>query len=393
MSYSPPEPPSPERKSLDFDEFVAVVIAFISIGLILLWGLSRKETRFGTAAWRLLEKQSQVETASVSKPSGEQPSEISSLEVYEQASPFQIFQSQPDTPDKFAELRHSELLSGLHGEQQPPLNKRAAGSFSIVSEAVGPPNQAGSNVAVQLDGDESEPFVLGKGDAPGLGDDLPVLPSQPLEQPIDSTELIAIAPLTVSIEFPDVSDQYWATAFIDALSARELLSGFPNGTFQPDKPMTRAELAAQISKVFTLAAQQKALNFEDIPETYWAASEIKKTVIAGFMRGYPAETFKPDQSVSRVQVLVAIVSGLGLTLNAEPMSVLRRYQDWDEIPNWAIAKVATATEIGLVVNYPNLERFRPNQPATRAEVAAIMNRALVHLGKLEDFPSSYVVRP
>ena len=392
MSYSPPEPPSPERKSLDFDEFIAVVVALISIGFILLWGLTRQDKPFRTTTWPLLGKQPQGETAFSGKPSHTPSAELASREVSEQLSPLQIFQSQPDTPDKFAEFGNSANLSRLDGKLQSGLNQQAVRSF-IVSAPAGLPSQTAPNIAIQPDGGELEPLFsvneAANEAAAGSGGNLPDLPSQPLESTVSAT----IEPLTAPRDFPDISDEYWATDFIDALSARGLLLGFPDGTFQPDKPVTRAELAALIAKVFRREGQRIALEFGDIPVTHWAASEIDQTVTAGFMRGYPGEIFNPDQPVSRVQVLVAIVSGLGVSPTLEPTSSLERYQDQDEIPDWAIAKVATGTEIGLVVNYPSLERLQPNKPATRAEVAAILNRTLVYLGKLDDSPSNYIVRP
>ena len=386
MSYSPPEPPSPERKSLDFDEFIAVAVAFISIGFILLWSLTRKETHFRTVAGDLLGEQPQVETAAKGKPSGGQPSEISSLEASKQSTPLQSFQVQPDTPDKFAESGDSVSLGLLYTAPQPSLNNRD--SFSRVSEEDGLPSQLAPNITIQSEGDDLEPVLPIQADPQSLGGELPDLPSQPL-----ASALTPFEPLAAPLEFSDVSDEYWGIAFIDALSARGLLSGFPDGSFRPDEPLTRAELAALIAKVFTLEVRRSTLDFGDISETYWAASEIKGAVTAGFMRGYPEEIFKPDQAVSRVQVLVAIVSGLELVSNADPISTLERYQDRDEIPNWAIAAVATATEMELIVNYPNLERLQPNKSATRAEVAAILNRVLVRLGELDDSSSSFIVRP
>ena len=391
MSYSPPEPPSPPKKSLDLDEFAAVVVAFIGIGLILLWGLSRKQTSFGAAALRLLGEPSRVEaTASGDKSSGEPSSKLSSLEDSEQDSPFQIFQRQPNTPDKIAKFSHSESLGFLSGQLPSQLSRRATESSSKGAQTGRQPSSTESDGAVQPDGNEFGLSVPGTEAAP-IGGELPILPSQPLEPALESPAALPIP--TVPKDFPDVPDDYWAMEFIDALSARGLLSGFPDGTFRPDKPVTRAELAAQIAKVFPLEDRGNALDFSDLPENYWANSVIQETVAAGFMRGYPQETFKPDQAVTRLQVFVAIVSGLKSTPSSPTPAIFRRYQDWQDIPNWALSKVTTATEMGLVVNYPNLEWLQPNKAATRAEVAAIMNRALVYQGKLDDSSSSYIVRP
>ena len=408
MSYSPPEPPSPKKKLFDSDEVTAVVVAFIGIGLVVLWGLSRTETR-EMATLRQLGKQPLVEPAASSEANREQPLQTASPEGPVTRFPFQIFPNQPDTPDKIPEFSHSAPL-GLPADRQQEdkqpskVNRLATAPLSIISEEGDPASQPSPNLGIQTEESELGSISPPK-DTTGVGGQLPELPSQPvleqpvLEQPIESPtlaespDLPAIQPIKDPVEFSDVPDEYWAKVFIDALSSRDLLSGFPDRTFQPDKPVTRAELAAQIAKVFSLQARENSLEFTDLPNNHWAGSVIKETVAAGFMKGYPDERFAPEQAVSRVQVLVAIVSGLRLTSNSDPADLLGRYQDRDKIPGWALQKVAAATEKGLVVNYPNLERFQPDKPATRSEVAAILTRALVYQNRLEDSPSRYVVRP
>ncbi|MDJ0701689.1 MAG: S-layer homology domain-containing protein [Leptolyngbyaceae cyanobacterium MO_188.B28] len=387
---------------LDSDEFTAVFVALISIGLILLWVLSRTETG-EMAGLQPPQETPRTDTAPQNESSGEQSPQTSRSERSEALFPLQIFQNQPNISDKITGLDHSEPLISPNAEQvenkqAPWISGQAIAPLSIPSEGADP-SSPNSTLNLQTDGNASGSTPT-PADSTGLSGQLPELPSQSvLEQPIEtptiaeSTDLPAIAPSTDPKEFSDVPDEYWAKSFIDALSSRELLSGFPDGTFQPDKPVTRAELAAQIAKVFMLEGRQSAQAFVDIPQNYWADAAIKEAVSAGFMRGYPQETFKPEQAVSRAQLLVAIVSGLGLLENSEPAAVMKRYQDRDEIPAWALSKIAAATETELVVNYPNLERFQPNKPATRAEVSAILTRALVYQGRLEDSPSRYIVRP
>ncbi|WP_413161077.1 S-layer homology domain-containing protein [Capilliphycus salinus ALCB114379] len=112
------------------------------------------------------------------------------------------------------------------------------------------------------------------------------------------------------------------------------------------------------------------------------------------MTGYPGEVFNPNLTVPRVQVLVALASGLDLKLPKNPEQVLQQtYQDAEQIPQWAVEKVAAATQAGLVVNYPETSTLNPNQPATRAEVSALIYQALVESDKAEPISSEYIVKP
>jgi hypothetical protein len=70
---------------------------------------------------------------------------------------------------------------------------------------------------------------------------------------------------------------------------------------------------------------------------------------------------------------------------------LNIYSDAAAIPNYAKNSIAAATENRLVVNYPTINTLKPNQPATRAEVAALIYQALVRSGKAQPITSPYIV--
>ncbi|CDN14100.1 hypothetical protein RintRC_6063 [Richelia intracellularis] len=109
------------------------------------------------------------------------------------------------------------------------------------------------------------------------------------------------------------------------------------------------------------------------------------------MTSYPDQNFKPGQKIPRVQVLVALASGLNLPIPENPESVIGIYQDAQEIPKYAIGKVAAATVNQLVVNYPNTKVVEPNKEATRPEVAAMIHQTLVRMKRLDTIESPYIV--
>ncbi|XHX76690.1 MAG: DUF1565 domain-containing protein [Stenomitos frigidus ULC029] len=189
-------------------------------------------------------------------------------------------------------------------------------------------------------------------------------------------------------QFADVQG-HWAQAYIAALAQRNIISGFPGGTFRPDDSVTRVQFAAIINKAFTPAAKQNMAQFKDIKSNFWGYGAIQSAARGGFMRGYPNGDFKPNQVIPRVEVLAALSSGLSFT--AGSTSVLSKYQDGAQIPSWATTAVAAATQRKIVVNYPSLVQLNPNRRATRAEVAAFVYQAMVNAGKADAIASPYIV--
>jgi uncharacterized lipoprotein YddW (UPF0748 family) len=192
--------------------------------------------------------------------------------------------------------------------------------------------------------------------------------------------------------FSDIQN-HWARLFIEGLATRGIISGFPDGTFQPNRAMTRAQFAAVIQKAFPKPVKRPNVPFVDVPATHWAATAIQNAYQTGFMSGYPGNRFLPENSIARMEALIALVAGLEIPSTLSPVDATLRelYQDTAQIPAYALEKIAAATEGQLVVNYPNLKQLRPLEVATRAEVAAFIYQALVYLGKVPPIASDYIV--
>jgi hypothetical protein len=191
--------------------------------------------------------------------------------------------------------------------------------------------------------------------------------------------------------FSDVPSNYWAKDFITALAANDIIKGFPDGSFKPEDPVTRAQFAAMISKAFNKNQVREGVRFSDVPSNYWASSAILKSYEIGFLSGYPGNVFNPNQRIPREQVLVSLASGLNYAPTGTTATILDYFNDNSEISNYARNPIAAATEKKLVVNYPNLKFLRPARNATRAEVAAFIYQALVNSGQAQAINSEYVV--
>ncbi|MBE9061175.1 S-layer homology domain-containing protein [cf. Phormidesmis sp. LEGE 11477] len=197
-------------------------------------------------------------------------------------------------------------------------------------------------------------------------------------------------PAAAQSRFMDVDSSYWANPYVQALTAAEIISGFPDSTFRPDQEMTRAQFAAIVSGGFPKDAVRESVNFSDVPADHWAADAIASAYSSGFLSGYPDGSFGLNQPITRLEVLLSLVSGLGIdTINSD-ISALQAFADSEEIPGWAVEAIAAATTSDLVINYPNVRQLNPSRNATRAEIAAIAYQALVNEGRASAIASPYL---
>ena len=204
--------------------------------------------------------------------------------------------------------------------------------------------------------------------------------------------LVAPAPSFAQTNgFYDVSSNYWAAPFIQELAQRGVIAGFPDGSFRPDKPVTRSEFAAMIRKAFNKQQERQAINFVDVSSNYWAYSAIQEAYSTGFLSGYPGQVFRPTQNIPREQVLVSLSNGLDYVASGNVQSTLGYYNDSYNISDYARSPIAAATEKRMVVNYPNIKFLSPKGTATRADVAAYIYQALVSTNQANAISSQYIV--
>ncbi|ESA34488.1 s-layer protein [Leptolyngbya sp. Heron Island J] len=208
---------------------------------------------------------------------------------------------------------------------------------------------------------------------------------QPLASPyIVQPARAAVSNSVAAVGNTVVTSRHWADDFWQPLIAQNLL----DVTSAPDAPMTRAQFASLVVAAFAPQPRRYPVAFRDVPASHWAAEAIHAAYRAKFLSGFPDYTFAPEQSILKIQVLLALVSGLGL--NAQTTTgLLTRYQDQAQVPRYAVDAIATATKLGLVFNYPELEQLTPNRVATCGEVAAIVYQGLVLQKRMPPVSSPY----
>ncbi len=148
------------------------------------------------------------------------------------------------------------------------------------------------------------------------------------------------------------------------LEKGSLIKGYEDGTFKPDKAITRAETAAILRRASEMYGYHIDENrFSDI--NMWAKKEISDLASADIVNGYSDGTFKPDNAVSRaefVTMLMRIIDNYGTSASFS-----------DTVDHWALPFIAKACEYGYINGYED-GTFRPDKTITRAEAIAIMSR-------------------
>ncbi|WP_375563205.1 S-layer homology domain-containing protein [Bernardetia sp. OM2101] len=197
-------------------------------------------------------------------------------------------------------------------------------------------------------------------------------------------------PTPRSASITDIAN-HWAYNEIAYLIDNEYLSGYPNNTFRPNNYIRRAEFAAMIYSIIQPSIQPQFANrnFSDI-SGHWAEAKILHVARSGMMAGYPDGTFKPDSPISRAEMFAALSS---LTPGNRDLNRLSYFVDNSSIAPWAKNAVATCHENEFIINYPQKNKLNSTQNASRAEAAATFYRVLAWRGNLiNPFENPYLVK-
>ncbi len=104
-----------------------------------------------------------------------------------------------------------------------------------------------------------------------------------------------------SRDYKDIPDDLWSVTAISYMSKLGMVKGYPDGNFMPRADITRAEFAAMATRFADISAGSKT--FTDVAKDHWAYDVIQKAAGAGWISGYPDGSFKPDQPITRAEVV------------------------------------------------------------------------------------------
>ena len=193
------------------------------------------------------------------------------------------------------------------------------------------------------------------------------------------------APIATNI-YPDVPYGYWASCDINALTENDILAGYPNGMFKPGTNISRAEMATMVVKGFNLKSCSSDTNlFSDVPQSHWASKNIASAVENGIMAGYPNNTFKPNQPLTRAEAFSIIAKNINCPMDqCKAEEILSKYSDGKTVPAWAKVPVAKVLDNNGLCDFPQSNVINANKDASRAEVASMMENVRVALGYSKD---------
>jgi hypothetical protein len=164
----------------------------------------------------------------------------------------------------------------------------------------------------------------------------------------------------------DVSG-HWAEPYINSAINKDIATGYSDGTFQPDKPVTRAEFASMMNKALGNTGTV-SMTFTDVSSSAWYYSDVSRAVAAAYVSGYDNNSFKPNDPITREEAAVMIsriVPCGGIAGN------LSSFGDYGSISDWALPGMQKSNGKGYVGAYDD-GNLHPKDKLTRAQTVKII---------------------
>lgn len=186
------------------------------------------------------------------------------------------------------------------------------------------------------------------------------------------------------IEFADVSS-HWAKDAVNNMGSRMVVTGIGNGSYEPDRSITRAEFATIVVRALGLAQSTGESGFGDVSLSDWFNGYVGTATAYGLITGYNSTSYGPNETITREQAMTILAramkkTGLGVTLtDSEIASFLAAYTDGCAVSGYAKTSVAACLKTG-VINGRSASTLSPKGYVTRAEVAVMVQRLLQKSG-------------
>lgn len=168
---------------------------------------------------------------------------------------------------------------------------------------------------------------------------------------------------------------HWAQIYIEKWINDGLINGYRDDHFKPDDKITRAELVTLVNKAFKIQNSNFTYNLSDVKPSDWFYNEVMSGKAAGYISGYPDGTFRPNKAITRQEAAVLIATLLGLEYEDE--GAIKSFNDYQSIDNWAKPSVNGVAAHSIVSGFPD-KTFGPQKNITRAETVVILDKALAY---------------
>lgn len=174
-----------------------------------------------------------------------------------------------------------------------------------------------------------------------------------------------------SAAFADMAG-HWAAASAEKLSKAGILQGDGQGRFEPGRAVTRAELSAVLARVFRYA-EQGTITFSDVSASSWYEAPVRQAYAAGLVTGYPDGRFAPNAPVTRQEAMTLLYRAFGL--EPEQRDALAAKPDGAEVKPYA-REAANALIAAGYLGGGGDGRLKPQEDLTRGELAALLGRMI-----------------
>lgn len=178
----------------------------------------------------------------------------------------------------------------------------------------------------------------------------------------------------LNYEFKDVEEDKWYTPGIEYVVKEGLMQGVARYYFYPNSTVTRAQMAQILynldnTKVEVREETPLSIYFSDVKSDGWYTKAIDYAFKEGYMSGYGDSKFGPDDYITRGQIACTLYNYLGVEYNGD-YSELDKFKDGNKTPSWARNALAYMVQ-NEIINGDG-DKVRPNDRATRAEIATIL---------------------
>lgn len=193
--------------------------------------------------------------------------------------------------------------------------------------------------------------------------------------------VFAVQTVAANVEsFPDgPKKEHWSYEGLQYATEQELIKGI-DGKIAADQPLTRAQMAAIINRIFEPAEKAEIKNFKDVAESAWYFGDIAKAVSMKTLSGYSAHEMAPNRNITRQEVFS--VFARVLKAEGKDKKVLDSFADRDQVASWALPSVAALVEAKIVKGANG--RLDPEKNITRAEFATLIKGTFPHIISKEE---------
>lgn len=195
------------------------------------------------------------------------------------------------------------------------------------------------------------------------------------------------AAVTRNKDYSDIRN-HWAAADIRQLASKFVIDGQTVSSFVPGKNITRAEFAVFIARALGLTGDRSATaKFSDVAPNTATGVYIEAATRAGIITGHTDGTFKPNDPITREQMALMMIramehTGNPVTLTQNANTILQKFKDRNQISNVGADAVAKAVQSGIIQGR-TVDTFVPRGNATRAEAVVMLKRMMQAIEYLE----------